>query len=582
MKVGTKVIAVTVGAIFLTGIVSVLVQRQVIIAQGEKEAHKHFVAIMDQAHSVIDEFSHLNQEGAFRTEELTAEAAEADDYTQTLMYETIPVVASWEAVKNVAKKEGYNFHVVRENPRNPEHAPNAEESEILQKFKAGEDDYFHVDHDKGEITFASAVHLSRDCLACHGDPANSPTGDGKDILGFPMEDWRTGDLAGAFVLKSSTDGLNATVASSVMKTLAFIVPVALVFAVAAFFLVRFSIIRPLLGTIGELDRISDEAEAAAVEISGASQSMAEGASEQAASLEETSASLEELSSQTKQNAESSERARHLVEDAMSAAETGNEGMSNMLKAMDDIKHSSHEISHIIKTIDEIAFQTNILALNAAVEAARACEAGAGFSVVAEEVRSLAQRSANAASDTARLIEESVNKSENGANICGEVSENLSDIVGRIQEIATVARDVDSSSSEQATGIGQLNTAVFEMDKVTQANAAFSEETASAAAQFTTQAEVLRRNVKMLIGLIGDFGNNEDNGDDKREIPSLIANDAHQKAISSIQSPSLNSGSSDSDHSDFFGSKEPSVKKNASESKKIPVSTVDEEEWDDFR
>ena len=180
------------------------------------------------------------------------------------------------------------------------------------------------------------------------------------------------------------------------------------------------------------------------------------------------------------------------------------------------------------------------------------------------MRSLAQRSANASSDTARLIEESVNKSENGAIVCGQVSENLTDIVNRIEEITTVARDVDSSSNELATGISQLNTAVFEMDKVTQANAAFSEETASAATQFTTQAEVPRRNVSGLVNLLGDVSDEAKKQMQNRGGEPMLMQQSQHEAAAQIKSPNLKIKDS-GDHSDFFGFQEPSSKKNGSES-----------------
>ena len=154
-------------------------------------------------------------------------------------------------------------------------------------------------------------------------------------------------------------------------------------------------------------------------------------------------------------------------------------------------------------------------------------------------------------------------------------------MNRIEEIATVAREVDSSSNEQATGISQLNTAVFEMDKVTQANAAFSEETASAATQFTTQAEVPRRNVSGLVNLLGDVSDEAKKQMQNSGGEPMLMQQSQHEAAAQIKSPNPKIKDS-GDHSDFFGFQEPSGKKNGSESKKIANSTVDESEWDDFR
>ncbi|MBI5691804.1 MAG: hypothetical protein HZC55_17120 [Verrucomicrobia bacterium] len=259
------------------------------------------------------------------------------------------------------------------------------------------------------------------------------------------------------------------------------------------------ILTRLAATIGDG---ADQTSAAAAQVSASSQSLAEGASEQAASLEETGASLEEMASMTKRNADSASQARELSSHTRTAADAGAADMEEMKGAMDAIKQSSGEIAKIVKTIDEIAFQTNILALNAAVEAARAGEAGMGFAVVAEEVRNLAQRSAQAARDTAGKIEDSVRKSEHGVLISDKVARSLGDIVEKARRMDSVVAEIASASQEQTQGITQVNTAVSQMDKVTQANAGNAEETAAAAEELSAQAAAMQEATAELRQLVG--------------------------------------------------------------------------------
>jgi len=263
-----------------------------------------------------------------------------------------------------------------------------------------------------------------------------------------------------------------------------------------------SIPRPFAVVIAQLSETARANAASSSLISQSSTTLAEGASEQAASLEETSASLEEISSMAKRNADSARNANELTRQTRAAADAGTSDVEAMNQAMDAIKASSDGIAKIIKTIDEIAFQTNILALNAAVEAARAGEAGAGFAVVAEEVRALAQRSATAAKETADKIDDSVNKSRHGADVCAKVATGLKEIAAKSRQVDELVGEIASASTEQNQGIEQVNLAVSQMDKIVQASAARAEEGASVAQELTSQSTSLEQNVLQLESLVG--------------------------------------------------------------------------------
>lgn len=249
--------------------------------------------------------------------------------------------------------------------------------------------------------------------------------------------------------------------------------------------------------LAQVNGAVDQVSGGATQLSDSSQALSTGATEQAASLQEINSSVTELVSQTKTNSVNAQKANELSGEARQAAENGNQKMSQLISAMNDINRSGSEISKIIKAIDEIAFQTNLLALNAAVEAARAGAHGKGFAVVADEVRNLAGRSAKAAHETAELIDASVKNTENGSRIVNETAEALNEIVDRIAKATDLVGEIASASNDQALGLEQINVGLDHVDKVTQQNSANAEETASTAMVFTKQAS-------QLSGLVAQF------------------------------------------------------------------------------
>ncbi|HUA21696.1 MAG TPA: methyl-accepting chemotaxis protein [Bryobacteraceae bacterium] len=274
-------------------------------------------------------------------------------------------------------------------------------------------------------------------------------------------------------------------------------------AVAGVVLLVRNINRNLRQAVTELSEGAHQVASAASQVSASSQSLAQGASEQAASLEETSASSEEINSMARKNTENSHAAAELVTQSRQKFTETNQSLEQMVAAMTEIKNSSDKISKIIKTIDEIAFQTNILALNAAVEAARAGEAGMGFAVVADEVRSLAQRCAQAAQDTASLIEESIAKSNDGKTKVDQVAVAIRAITEQAVQIKTLVDEVNVGSQEQAKGIEQVAKAVAQMEQVTQKSAASAEEGASAGEELTAQSDTLKEIVGRLSAMVGE-------------------------------------------------------------------------------
>jgi methyl-accepting chemotaxis protein len=272
-------------------------------------------------------------------------------------------------------------------------------------------------------------------------------------------------------------------------------------ALAAAWFISRSVTRPLAATARDLALTARHVAATASDVSASAASLSLGATEQAAALEQTSASMEEMASMTRRSADHAAQAADLVSDVARRVDQSNEAFSGMVASMHAIRESSDKVSRIIKTIDEIAFQTNILALNAAVEAARAGAAGMGFAVVADEVRTLAQRSARAAKDTESLIEESIARTGDGAARVDEVSRVITSMTGSVSRLETLVGDVREASRQQSEGIAHVSQALVQMERATQATAATAEKTAAASAALNGHAETSMVVVGRLAALV---------------------------------------------------------------------------------
>ncbi len=243
--------------------------------------------------------------------------------------------------------------------------------------------------------------------------------------------------------------------------------------------------------ISNINVSAEQVATGAEQVSNASQALSQGATEQASSIEELSASLTEIAANVNNNAANAAKANQLSMEASGEVRHGNEQMQQMVEAMSEISETSNEIGKIIKTIEDIAFQTNILALNAAVEAARAGEAGKGFAVVADEVRNLASKSAEAAKNTTTLIENSLRAVENGSKIADNTAKSLNIIIETTQKTADLIGEISSASNEQATSMNQVTIGVDQISAVVQTNSATSEESAATSQELSSQAQILK-------------------------------------------------------------------------------------------
>lgn len=538
LKLGTKILAAVAVVMLLTTSASIFVVYRISVENRVDDVHRQMQGILEQAETVMANMDHMHMTEAFDVQKLIKNAQQQaggrplkDMYDATDLYNTIPVVAAWQTVEKAAEKEGFAFStpstpgVKARNPKNDTDAF----ADVFAAFDRGEKNYFNYDEDAEHLTFAQPIHLMESCLACHGDSSLSPTGDGRDILGFAMENMQAGDLKGAFVLEAET-GSDPVVAAT-MNTI-FLVSLGLFILVqiGVYAFIRNVINRPLEKAVARIETVCGTTATTSQNILTDSRGMADSANSQAASLEETSSSLEEISSIVKQNSDKAGNAEGLANMTLEAAKVGADDMAKMKASMDGIKESSENITHIIKAIDDIAFQTNILALNAAVEAARAGDAGAGFAVVADEVRSLAHRCSEAAGETTAKIEDSMQKSNQGVHICQNVAESLENVKTKAVEMAELVGNIAAASKEQSTGIDQINVAVTDIDQRTQSSASAAERGAQSAFSLTAQSDKLLESVGAIKQVL--------NGSKAQQNSSAMPSAAGERCASQAQPDAL--------------------------------------------
>lgn len=487
-----------VGIALPTLLVAVLFAGYVVSAKREAET-----ALVDRARAVgllaesaRDEMEAKWAAGLFNMEMLQAWAKEGSAGLDRVL-NAVPVVTAWRTAMEKAEEGHYTFKVPKHQPRNPQNEPDEVEAAVLEAFADNPEltERHIIDRKLNAIRYFRPVKLSENCMSCHGEPSRSQelwgNSEGLDPTGGKMEGWKVGEVHGAFEIIQDLGPSQAALAKQLRLggVVAFLglLLTALVFQR----LIIVSVDRPVKRIVTALFGGVSEVSQAGAEVASSSQAVAEGASRQAATLEETAAALEELAATTRQNADSAQQADLHARAAAAAVAEGRDAMDRLNAAIDRIKVSSDETSQIMRTIDEIAFQTNLLALNAAVEAARAGDAGRGFAVVAEEVRALARRSADAAKSTQDLLDGAQRNANEGVEVAERVRELLQNIVSGVERVTGLVAEVTVASNEQAQGLQQLTLAVNELDAVTQANAASSEQTAAASEELSSQAQELR-------------------------------------------------------------------------------------------
>lgn len=433
--------------------------------------------IVENGQEVIKGFAELQDDGAINREYLLEELKQHQDYRDSKFYKSIPVIAALSSMEKLSTEKGFTLRTPKKQPRNPENEPTAYERKIIDYFiTTGETQYSIIDSENDLIVYAKPVVIGKSCLSCHGDPADSPTGDGRDVLGFEMEGWDEGQVVGAYILSSPKEILDAEVREAFLTSAAVILGLGLLCLVFSVTYMRKGVVLPILSSIRQLNERAESTREQSMRLLGLSTKVSEGSQHQAAAIEETSASAEEISAQTHSSKQQCTSAADMMTEVMHAIHASVDDLRTLNEAMEEVKSSGDEISGIVNTIDDIAFQTNLLALNASVEAARAGEAGAGFSVVADEVRKLAQKSAEAARQTSDRITRSTTAIAKSDSMKEKISEALERVKTKSSLMVQSNQQIVEMAEEQENGILQMKTALEQIQEVTLEHSSISDET----------------------------------------------------------------------------------------------------------
>jgi methyl-accepting chemotaxis protein len=496
---------VKVGLVIVAAFAATFAANYTVVKQGLEEQAMTMLqekarAITQEAENARNYMSDLRgKHNAFDDETLLAEMAEkmegATDKLaaakQTGFYWTIPIVAGWNVGQQYAEAAGYQFKVPKIEPRNPLNEPTVMEREMLMELRKKQvSELVRVDKAENVMRYMRPVVLTDDCMVCHGSIEDSITGTLTDPIGYGMEGWKSGEVHGGFEVIADLAPMQAAVAATLKKNVMFsivLVPLSILIIMLSF--KRF-VVTPLNRAAAGVMRVSEEVSMEAGSLAQGNTDLSHRTEEQAASLEQTAASMEQITATVKQSAENAIQASKLATETSEGARAGNQMVQEAVSAMGEITEASEKIAEIINVIDNIAFQTNLLALNAAVEAARAGDAGSGFAVVAEEVRNLAQRSADSAQEIKSLIQDSVDKVASGNQLVTRTGEALGDVVTRVDQVTELIQEISVAAQEQAQGINEVNIAITHMDEVTQQNAALVEEASATAENLAGDARRL--------------------------------------------------------------------------------------------
>lgn len=431
--------------------------------------------------------------GLFSAEDLKrwGESGEIDK-----ILKTIPVVTAWNTTMKKASQGHYEFRVPKFFPRNPKNQPDEKEAEVLKKLKEHNlEEYHFIDKDLNTIRYFRPVRLSQTCLYCHGDPATSKelwgNSEGLDPVGGKMENWKVGSIHGAFEVIQSLDEAD----QKLMKTSFFAFLVICAGIVLYIFILVYVIItaveKPVKLITDTVNEGASHVMAASAEVSNSSQRLAASTSLQAEKNYDVKILLDEVRTKTEKSAENAHNVDSLAVKTGRSAEENSVSIEKMISAVKNMRTVSDEIVKILKTIEEIAFQTNILALNASVEAARAGEAGRGFEVVADEVRKLAVRSSEASKSTAVLLEESQKSADLGVKVSMEVKTSQDEIKNNIDEVIKLIALVSLSSKEQVDKISKMADSINEINGLSEENSSTAQESAAAGEELSAQSESLK-------------------------------------------------------------------------------------------